>query len=79
MGKLDNFGDFIGRHWGDTCGLIILFVGVSLEVFNACAFLRWQVKLEGIHELSASLVAASMIVLKLRPMPKNGNGNGEVK
>ena len=77
VGKLDDFGDFLGRHWGDVVGLIILFTGVVLEIGHAIAIVKWQAQLSGIHELSASLVLAAMGILKLRTNPKeNGNGNG---
>ena len=76
MGKIEDFGDFCGRHWGDVTGLIILFTGVGLEVFNAVSILKWGVKLEGVHEMAASFTMAAMGVLKLRSVPKaNGNGH----
>ena len=75
--RLCQFGDFVGRHWGDVVGLIIMFSGVALEIYNSIAILKWGVKLDGIHELSASFVLAAMGILKLRGNPKpNGNGNG---
>lgn len=77
MGKVDDFGDFVGRHWGDVVGLFILGTGVALELIHAYAIVKWNAQLSGIRELSASLVLAAMGILKLRPTPKeNGNGNG---
>ena len=75
MGRIESLGDFCSRHWGDVVGLLLLLMGVMLEVFHAFAILKWQAQLSGIHELSNGLVLAAMGILKLRPMPKNGNGD----
>ena len=79
MGRIDDVGDWIGRHWGDCVGLVVLCLGVGLEIFNAVVFIKWQIQLEHVHELAGLLVGGAMFALKLRANPKNGNGNGEAK
>ena len=77
MGRFDDFGEFCGRHWGDCVALFILSVGVGIELVNSLVFVKWQVELPHIHELSAGLVSAALFALRLVPKPKNGNGHSD--
>lgn len=73
-GKIDQIGDFVGRHWGDFVGSVILVIGTVLVVLYAMKTGDWA----KVESLGASLTGASLIVLKLRNNPKpNGNGNGD--
>ena len=71
-----NFGDFIGRHWGDFVALTILVGGAILALVYASKSGDWsEVKL-----LAQTLTGAALFGLKLRSNPKengkNGNTNG---
>ena len=75
-----NFGDFIGRHWGDFVALTILIGGAILALVYASKSGDWsEVKL-----LAQTLTGAALFGLKLRNNPKEngksngGNGNGSV-
>ena len=68
------------RHWGDVVGMLLLFTGISLEVFHSIVLLKYSFDMRGIHELSTGLVMTGLSVIKLRHNPnKNGNGNGQVE
>ena len=72
-GRLCQLGDFIGRHWGDFVGLLILSLGIGLLLAYAAHTGDWS----EVKTLGTGLSGAALIVLKLRNNPKqNGNGNG---
>jgi len=54
--------DFVARHWGDVIALLIFYTGIVLVVHF------------GQDKLGEALITASLLALKLRPYPKNGNG-----
>jgi hypothetical protein len=66
---VNDCGDFIGRHWGDFVGLLILYTGVAL--------ILWAAAPDG-KQTGQALVLAAMGILKLRSNDKktDGNGNG---
>ena len=78
MGKFDDFGDFIGRHWGDFVSGAILVLGSTLIVLYACKSGDWT----EVKTLGVAMTGAALFGLKLRNNPKqngNGNGNGQVE
>lgn len=59
---VQDVADFVARHWGDVIALLILYTGIVLVVAY------------GQEKLGEALITASLLALKLRPNPKNGNG-----
>jgi len=59
---VQDVADFVARHWGDVIALLILYTGIVLVVYY------------GHEKLGEALITASLLALKLRPNPKNGNG-----
>jgi len=59
---VQDLAEFIARHWGDVIALLILYTGIALVVHS------------GQEKLGEMLISASLLALKLRPNPKNGNG-----
>jgi hypothetical protein len=64
--KVINWRDWVDTHWGDVVALGILLLGVSLVV--------WGPQNTRAENLGEALVLAAIAALKLKTIPKNGNG-----
>jgi hypothetical protein len=62
--------DFIEAHFGDSIGLYILHLGITLVIVAAV----WN--LQRVDQIGESLVLAAMGVLKLTKPATSANGNG---
>lgn len=53
--------EFIESHWGDLIGLLLLYTGIAIALWAACA-----PAVQVASHLGESLVLAAMGILKLR-------------
>ena len=64
--------DFVEHHWGDLVGIFVLCGGATIVL---CAPLYHEpIAVANVNGLGGGLVTASLVALKLRGAPKNGNG-----
>ncbi|MGH9816028.1 MAG: hypothetical protein ACRD5F_06450 [Candidatus Acidiferrales bacterium] len=63
--------DFIEIHWGDLIGLLLLYTGIAIVVWAACA-----ASSQALSHLGESLVLAAMGVLKLRGIERKTAAGG---
>ncbi len=72
-----NNDSFIREKWGDTVGLVVLFLGVGLVLL--APFYKASPDVISVSATGQSLILAGATMLKLRHVPKNGDQNAQAK
>ena len=71
MQRLQGIGDFVSRHWGDSIGLYMIHLGIVLTVVGG-----FYTQLGSVQHVGESFILTGVGMLKLKYIPKEGNGNG---